>query len=354
MMKKIMLLDDSALMRRVVSDIMLKAKDFSIVFQASNGLEGLAYLENNTVDLIILDMHMPKMNGVEFLRVLKENNVFVPTVIISGVSKRDTKDTLEALELGALDFMRKPENILRDKVEFEAQLMKMIGAVFHEKKTGIQVTTTPDHRDPIKRAEKAIARPGAARIGGKGKLVALACSTGGPKALQEMIPMLDARINAPIVVVQHMPAGFTGSLAQRIDAQSAITVTEAVDGEMVERGHVYLAKGGNHLILDDRIIKLTDTPPVGGLRPYANHMYESLIDSKYEEIICVVLTGMGADGTEGIRKLKARKRVYVIAQDAQTSTIYGMPRAVAEAGLVDEVRPLSEIAEAIKRQTGVY
>ena len=189
------------------------------------------------------------------------------------------------------------------------------------------------------------------------RIVALACSTGGPKSLQQVIPYLPADMDAGMVVVQHMPAGFTKSLAMRLNEISKVKVKEAEDGDIVEKGTVYIAPGGRHMRLtragSTAKVVLSDEPPVDALRPCANVMYESLKDSPYDEIVCVVLTGMGADGTKGIKLLKEKKKLHVISQDEASSIVYGMPRSVAEAGLTDEVKPLEEIADAITRNTGV-
>lgn len=189
-------------------------------------------------------------------------------------------------------------------------------------------------------------------------LVALACSTGGPKSLQEVIPYLPADLDAGMVIVQHMPKGFTASLAKRLDETSKIQVKEAQDGEAVCRGCVYIAPGGLQLRLSPsgkgHRIRLSDEPPVDGLRPCANLMYESLEHCNFEKIICVVLTGMGADGTKGIKGLAAlHKKMVVLAQDEESSIVYGMPKAVTQAGLVDEVIPLSQAAQTIITKVGV-
>lgn len=189
------------------------------------------------------------------------------------------------------------------------------------------------------------------------KIVAIASSTGGPKALMEVLPYLPANLDAPILVVQHMPAGFTDSLAKRIDSVSALKVHEVVDGVIPEKGNVYIAKGGLHMEVRhknraDRIC-LFDGCTREGVKPCANYMFESLADSKYQEILCVVLTGMGADGTEGIERLKSSKRVHVITQSKETCAVYGMPRAVDMAELTDESVPLDKVAEAIIKNVGV-
>lgn len=190
-----------------------------------------------------------------------------------------------------------------------------------------------------------------------GKIVAIASSTGGPKALQNLIPKLPANLNAPVLIVQHMPAGFTEALAGRLDSLSEISVKEAAEGDVLEKGHAYLAKGGRHMNIKAssgrQTIHYTDEPPREGVRPCANYMYESLADSTFEEVICVVLTGMGADGTEGIRNLKKAKKVTVIAQNEETCVVYGMPRSVSMAGLSDREAPLTKIADEIIKNVGV-
>ena len=193
---------------------------------------------------------------------------------------------------------------------------------------------------------------------GANRLIALACSTGGPKSLQSVLPLLKANLDAPMVLVQHMPAGFTKSLAERLNELSEITVKEAQEGDVLKKGTVYIAPGGKHLeVLADlngvHRLHLNDSEPVGGLKPCANITFQSLIQSKFDEIVCVVLTGMGADGTKGITELAEKKPVYVIAQDEESSVVYGMPRAIAEAGMVDEVVPLEQVARAINNKVGV-
>jgi two-component system chemotaxis response regulator CheB len=172
-----------------------------------------------------------------------------------------------------------------------------------------------------------------------------------------MIPMLDPNLDAPIVLVQHMPVGFTKSLAERLNEMSRIRVKEAEEGDVLENGVVYIAPGGSHMEImafsGGHRVHLSDEPPIGGLKPCANIMYKSLMSSRYDEITCVVMTGMGADGTEGIRQLDNAKPIYVISQDESTCVVYGMPRAVAEAGLSDEVVPLTSIADTIIKNVGV-
>lgn len=189
------------------------------------------------------------------------------------------------------------------------------------------------------------------------KIVAIASSTGGPKALQALIPLLPAQLSAPVLIVQHMPAGFTEALAARLNELSAIAVKEAAEGEILQNGTVYLARGGRHMnivkCLRGHMVHYTDEPPREGVRPCANYMYESLRESGYKEIVCAVLTGMGADGTEGIRNLQQKKKVTVYVQDEASCTVYGMPRSIVRSGLVPEGIPLAQIAQEIIKNVGV-
>jgi two-component system chemotaxis response regulator CheB len=211
---------------------------------------------------------------------------------------------------------------------------------------------------PIPKGPIIPARPVQKGLGYAKKLVALACSTGGPKALQSVIPYLEANLNAPIVLVQHMPQGFTKSMADRLNELSKIRVKEAQDNEILEKGTVYVAPGGKHLKVQRMMdgqhkVQLTDEPAIGGLKPCANLMYESLRECSYDEIVCVVLTGMGSDGTKGILSLKDKVPVYVISQDAASCVVYGMPKAIADAGVADEVVPLDKVAQSIMKNVGV-
>lgn len=192
---------------------------------------------------------------------------------------------------------------------------------------------------------------------GKYGIIALACSTGGPQALHTLLPMLPEHLGVPMVVLQHMPSGFTHSLAERVDNMSKITVKEATNGELLLPDVVYIAQGGKHFEVDtDRsgnlISKVYDGPPINNLRPNADVMYKSLLDVDIDKILCVVLTGMGSDGAKGIEALKEKKEVYCITQNEETCVVYGMPRAVELNGLSDVSLPLNKIAQTISKKLG--
>ncbi len=401
MAKNILIVDDSALMRRVISDIINADERFEVLETASNGQEGLDKIIANPrkYDAVVLDINMPKLNGLEVLEQLQKNHIRIKVIVVSTVAKEGAKETIIALERGAFDFVTKPDNLMQVRgADFKQGLMSVLSvatgvedAAFgqsvlggrlpggrndkleeQKKRTsGSEGLHTTSNRTSINQSgssprafeiygHRENYKPHKRFMGkkdGKKKLIALASSTGGPKSLQSVIPRLPANIDAPVLIVQHMPKGFTKSLAIRLDEMSKVHVKEAEDGELLKKGWVYVAPGGKQLKIlksgQESKICLTDDPPIGGLRPCANIMYESLIGSSYDEITCVVLTGMGADGTNGIGSLGENANIYVVAQDEETSVVYGMPKAVAVAGLVDEVKPLDKVADAIIKNVGV-
>ena len=387
MAKKILIIDDSALMRRVISDIIKTNKQYEVADFATDGLDGFDKIVSHPklYDAIILDINMPKMNGLELLEMLQKNRIQETVIVVSTVAKEGAKETIKALELGAFDFVTKPENFIEAKGEnFKQRILDMLEVATASSTKASVISSMPitqsiNTKATTMRTFVTAKNERSTEVSGRTKvqpamtvrmsdhnlykkdkvnrIVALACSTGGPKSLQQVIPYLPADMDAGMVVVQHMPAGFTKSLAMRLNEISKVKVKEAEDGDFVEKGAVYIAPGGSHMRLtragSTAKVVLSDEPPVDALRPCANVMYESLKDSPYDEIVCVVLTGMGADGTKGIKLLKEKKKLHVISQDEASSIVYGMPRSVAEAGLTDEVKPLEEIADAITRNTGV-
>lgn len=357
MKKNILVIDDSALMRRVLSDIIESDDRFCVIGAAADGLSGLGMLKENTgvVDAVLLDINMPRMNGIEMLEEMKKQNIKTTVVVVSSVTTKDAMETIHALDLGAFDFITKPDSLeeLRSKAFHE----KILGSLAMATKTG---PSEPKHKkENGEKSKSPLQKSKLAVFSEKGnKLVAIACSTGGPKALHTIISNLPENLNAGVVIVQHMPEGFTKSLAERLNGIGHIPVKEAEDGDIVKKGWAYIARGGRQLrIVKDghgnHIIRLYNEPARHGLNPCADIMYESLTDTDYDEIICVVLTGMGSDGSAGITKLSKKKNIHVIAQDSKTSVVYGMPRMIKETGLVDEVLPLHEVADAIVKNVGV-
>ena len=395
MKKKILIVDDSALMRRVLRDIINSDDRFEVADEAHDGAEGFKLIVAHNYDAVVLDVYMPRMNGLDMLREMQKSNVSANVMMASTTTSEGARETLDALELGAIDFIKKPENVADARhTEFREQFLSILDVVANAKiniRKSVRPVTADSARkfssrydvnfhtkgeSDIKRLENAgISRTGHSDkpqvIGGSStdaiikphtqvsgeKIVAIASSTGGPRALQEVIPMLPANLNAPVLLVQHMPKGLTKSLADRLNDLSSITVSEAVDGEKIEKGHVYIAPGGLHMKLNKRptgyVISLSDEPSREGVKPCANYMYESLCDSDFAEITCAVLTGMGQDATVGIKALNDKKKIFCIAQDEETSTVYGMPKAIAKTGLCNSVVPLNLVADQIIKNVGV-
>ena len=355
-MKKILLVDDSALMRRVLCDIIETDKDLRVVDRATNGLEALELIKKKSYDAVVLDVNMPKMNGLELLKELRKNKISVRIMMASTDTKEGAQTTLDALELGALDFVHKPDRALDCRgEEFVSNFLRTLNAVANSNPPVFTKVFTREDIQNTRKIVELVKRKGNS-IGGK-HIVAIASSTGGPKSLQSVIPRLPENLDAPVVLVQHMPTGFTKSMAERLDSLSALNVKEAEEGDELKKGWVYVAKGGSHLNIVEKqgkaVIHYSDEPSREGVKPCANYMYESLVKCKFDEVLCVVMTGMGSDGTEGITNLKSKKKVHVISQDEQSCVVYGMPRSIKRAGLSDQVVSLDQIAQEIILRVGV-
>lgn len=356
MKKNILLVDDSALMRRVLCDIINQDSRFHVADKAVNGKDALALLMKNEYDAVVLDVNMPIMNGLQLLKELQKRKISARVMMASTDTKEGAKTTLDALELGALDFVHKPDNAFDCKEnDFKETLLRTLAVVAESKPV---IAEKAYGIEEIKATKKfvEIVRRHATSVAGN-KVVAIASSTGGPRALQSVIPKLPKELNAPVVLVQHMPAGFTKSLSERLDSLSEVSVKEAEEGDVLENGHVYIARGGAHLnVVTERgqcKIHYTDEPTREGVKPCANYMYESLCNSPYSEIVCVVMTGMGQDGTVGITNLNAKKKIHVIAQQEDTCAVYGMPRAIVKSGLSNQIVELPNIAQEIIMNVGV-
>lgn len=359
MKKNILVVDDSALMRRVICDIINTDDTFQVMDVCRDGLEAYEKLKTTKYDGVILDVNMPKMDGLELLERLQKEHIKATVIMVSTTTTKDAETTILAMERGAVDFVTKPTNIIEAKgAHFKSRLLEVLQAVLKSEryKAAVRKTSVTPAARPAAKIPVNTSAAGSPK--GKKKIVALACSTGGPKALQSVIPFLPKNLDAPMVLVQHMPAGFTKSMAERLDEISQIKVKEAEDGDVLKKGVVYIAPGGKHMEVKkasdgSHRISLNTMPAIGGLRPCANITYDSLRECGYDQVVCVVLTGMGADGTNGIQSLAKKKPVYVISQDAESCVVYGMPKAIAETGIVNEVVPLTEVAKTITKNVGV-
>jgi two-component system, chemotaxis family, protein-glutamate methylesterase/glutaminase len=339
--RRVVVADDSRLMCRVLSDA-LGRQGFEVVATAANGDEALEACRQHRPDAMTLDLAMPGMDGIGVLKALKAGKATpVPVVVVSAFSPAHGARAVDALAEGAFDLVAKPA--FGESLDtFTAELGRKVGAAAHSGRVRRVVAAAP--AAPARRASHPAPRTGTRRA------VLIASSTGGPKALGELIPRLPARLGTGSMVVQHMPAGFTASLATRLDAASQLAVREATGGETLEPGTIFLAPGGAHLrVGDDRRLRLSDEPPQGGLRPRADLTIADAAKLLGPALVLVVLTGMGKDGLEGARAVKAAGG-RVLCEAESTCVVYGMPRAVAEAGLSDATLPLDELAAAVTEE----
>lgn len=341
-MKKIrvMIVDDSSFMRKMVGDILESDPKIEVVAKCSDGVEALERLQSVTADVILLDVEMPRMNGLRFLEEALQRRP-ERVVMLSALTQAGSETTVLALERGAIDFISKPSGSISLDIERKKD------EILQKVKTASQVSLDRLKRyvTGSKTAKKSIVKKEEKRE--CERLVFVASSTGGPKALQTLVRNLSPLKNSGMIFVQHMPSGFTKSLAERLSEVAPLPIKEAEEGERLVVNKGIMAPGGKHLLVDkDRKVVLNDDPPIKGLKPCADISLFSAVKTFGKNILVVVLTGMGKDAMEGCRLVRQEGGV-VVAQDEASSLIFGMPRAVIEEGLANLVLPLEEIGEVI-------
>ncbi len=334
---RVVVVDDSALMRSIVTRSLTRA-GVKVVGSARNGDEALAICARERPDAMTLDLTMPGLDGLGVLRALRErSDRNIPVVVVSAFSAAHGARAVDALAEGAFDLVSKPT-----ANESLDAFIENLGA-----KVKLAVASRRKSRPAAENGARWT-RPAAAVKGAK--VVLIATSTGGPRALASLLPKLPAPLGVGTLIVQHMPAGFTGSLAARLDASSALTVREAAAGETLDPSTALIAPGGRHLRLsNDRRTALSDEPAIGGLRPRADLLIEDAARLYRERLLLVVLTGMGNDGLRGAREVQ-RQGGRILVESEQTCTVFGMPRAIVENGLADEVLDLGRLADAISAE----
>jgi two-component system chemotaxis response regulator CheB len=334
---RIVVADDSSLMRTLLRGALGDA-GFDVVGTASNGDEALARCAELRPDAMTLDLAMPGMDGIGVLRALRRTSVAdLPVIVVSAFSPARGARAVDALAEGAFDLAAKPAIGEPFEIFVDGLGEKLRAAVA----SGRRVAT--GGRRPAAPAE-------APRFTRTRRAVVIASSTGGPRALARLVPALPGQLGEGTLVVQHMPEGFTSSLASRLDRESRLTVREAAPGDTLDRRAVLIAPGGRHLRIDsERRAQLSDDPAIGGLRPRADLTVDDVVAHWGERTLLVVLTGMGRDGTAGAHAVRAAGG-RVLCEAEESCTVYGMPRAVAEAGLADAVLPLDDLAAAIAQE----
>jgi len=420
---RVLVVDDSAFMRKIITDLIEKDAQFTVVGTAKNGIEAVTSVETTNPDVITLDLEMPQMNGIDALQhILKKHKL--PIIMLSGISEANTRDTIKALQFGAFDFIRKPTmvganaqdihsvgEILLEKLKIAVLTRRKLSqakqtTIFAKqekkkidyspenasnllkndriisKKTA-QPTSQPVKKELDTKAKKQVpishtqqleatasSKTGAVQKQDKivksppakiskhansniASIVAIGTSTGGPKALHEVISNLPGSLAAPVVIVQHMPPRFTKSLAQRLDHFSELEVCEAEHGMKLQNGKAYVAPGGFHMKVerqqDQYVLSLSNEPPRNGHRPSVDVLFDSLLEFQELERHIVLMTGMGSDGAQGMKKLSDQGVASTIAEAEESCVVYGMPRSAVELGAASKVLPLSHIAPELMK-----
>ncbi|PID77045.1 MAG: chemotaxis response regulator protein-glutamate methylesterase [Deltaproteobacteria bacterium] len=352
---RVLVVDDTIVYRKAVSDILAELPGVEVAGVAHNGKIALAKIKSLQPDLLTLDIEMPEMNGLEVLAELQKNFPQIGAVMLSTLTGEGSIMSIKALELGAFDFILKPQNsgqLAESKKEIKDKLAPILKAFAASRRT-------PAGRPAAGKSfgtfgQKIKGRTNTAPVPRKGKseIVAIGISTGGPNALSRMLPMLPGDLGVPVVIVQHMPPIFTASLANSLDKKCALKVKEAENGEVLSNNVVYIAPGGKQMKLAarasglERIVKITNDPPENSCRPAADYLFRSVADYYVGRTTAVIMTGMGSDGTKGLQMLK-NKGALIIAQDEASCVVYGMPKEPVETGLADIVAPLGRIAGEI-------
>lgn len=353
---RVLVVDDTVVFRKLVSDALSGVAGVEVVGTAANGKLALSRIEELKPDLVTLDLEMPEMNGIDVLQAMARAGSQAGVIVLSARNAKCGELTVRALELGAFDFITKPEGggpapgadqirtVLAPRVQ-AFQRRREIRQILGKTVPSVKETPIASVAPPAPRPTRRTGPP----------IVLIGISTGGPAALAEVLPALPPDFGAPILIVQHMPPMFTGALAQSLDAKCAIRVKEAQDGEIALPGKAYLAPGGKHLKTapgpnGELVLRHSDDAPEHHCRPAVDVLFRSVAEHFPGRAIAAVLTGMGSDGTIGLKSLKQNGGCVSIAQDEASCTVFGMPREAIRAGVADHVVPLSLVARELARQ----
>lgn len=364
---KILVVDDTILYRKVIGDILKSEADIEVVGTANNGKVAISRIASLKPDLLTLDIEMPVCNGLEVLEYLRQNHPHISAIMLSSLTRKGGDMTMKALELGAFDFIPKPEGgsmaenqalikeALIPKVKAYARRLSIKNILKGGQRTPSGQITRPSRGTTATPKTEPVKTVPTKRRLLPSTIITVGISTGGPNALTRMLPMLTAPIGVPIVIVQHMPPLFTKSLANSLDGKCSLQVKEAEDGEVLQNDVVYIAPGGKQMKIVANIgshgkVKITDDAPENNCKPSADYLFRSVASLYKEKATAVIMTGMGNDGTKGLRLIK-RHGSPVIAQDEESCVVYGMPKEAVNAGVVDLSVPLDRIAAEIIKTT---
>jgi two-component system chemotaxis response regulator CheB len=365
-MIRVLIVDDSSFMRKALSIMLDRASGMTVADTAANGEEGVAKACRLEPDLVTMDVEMPKMDGITAVREIMDRAP-CPILMVSSMTEKGAETTIDAMQAGAADFIPKGDSDSSLRIrEVEDELIEKIRALSESRSRLFDEDPGADPgrsdagtsgTDAGRASSSSPAGEGGERVrtDSSAELIVIGVSTGGPLALQHVLPVLPAELPVPVAVVQHMPSQFTSSLADRLDNLSALEVLEANDGMALRPGRAVVATGDRHLAFDQRrstlVARTPERPSDSAHCPSVNVMFESACDAYGGDVLALVMTGMGEDGLQGARRIKEAGGT-VFAQDEASCVVYGMPRAVVEAGLADAVLPLEQLAEAVGEAVG--
>jgi two-component system chemotaxis response regulator CheB len=364
----VLIVDDSALMRNLIGRMVEDTPGLVVAEKAMNGIFALQKIPRVNPDVIILDLEMPEMNGIEFLKERKKQGIKIPVVILSSIARRGAEITMEALSLGASDFIQKPSGSVSEDIHTvkdtlvgmllgyggafrRSQGKKVLSPSEYVKKPGLPQADLTSHVLSSGAPAAGPAKPPAQlRKPGKTEIIAIGISTGGPDALRIVFANLDKDLAVPIVVVQHMPAGFTNEFAKSLDRLCPLDVKEAEEGDAILPGRVLIAQGNKHLEIERKVVgsvvRLSDSPQVSGHRPSADVLFASVALAYQNHALGVIMTGMGRDGAQQLGTIY-KEGGMTLGQDEASAVVYGMPRVAYEMGHVMEQVPLDKMARRI-------
>ena len=360
---RVLVVDDTILFRSVVTEALRTLPGVDVVGSAASGRGALVRIKDLNPDLVTLDIEMPGMDGFQVLDEMRKIGSDAGVIIVSSHTVSGSVHTVKALEKGAFDFITKPsfDSVEKNRIAVVAALAPRVKAFERRREITTILRGAPQARKSISASGADVTRSDLdsiarkmQRIAGttKPEIVLVGVSTGGPEALAQLLPAIPANIGVPVVIVQHMPPMFTKALAESLNGKCALTVREAVHGEIMKPDTVYIAPGGRQIRFEATasaslpVIAITDDPPENNCKPSVDYLFRSAAHSMPGRSMAVILTGMGNDGTMGLRLLK-RHGCFVLAQDEATCIVYGMPKTAVDAGVVDEVLPLGRIAPRI-------
>ncbi len=369
----VLICDDSALMRNLLGRIIEGADGLELAGKAMNGRFLLDKIPTLKPDVILLDLEMPEMNGIEFLKERKRLGIDIPVVILSSIARRGAKVTMEALNLGASDFILKPSGSVSEDIhdirDHIVETLLAYGRKYKYKSSGGSVfsisssdlpgmrgsTSAPPKKETspsLQKERTSAAEKKAPPKTGKVEIVALGISTGGPNALRQVLVDIAPDLPVPMLIVQHMPAGFTAEFAKSLNKICPLEVKEGEDGDILSPGRIFIAPGGYHIEVEKKrlasVLRVTSRDLKNGHRPSAGVLFNSVAENFGGNVLAVIMTGMGKDGSLEIGEIW-KKGGITIGQDQATSVVYGMPKVAAENGFIDHVVPLDEMASTINR-----